>query len=489
MSIRLITTFLALLLAAAGCAPSTAPGLPPRHVLLVTVEGLRADHLSAYQYGRPTSAWTVDGGQRELGRALAFDDLAAGGVLFNNAFSPAQSTLTALKSILVGAPPEFGEVVTGIDADVVTLAERFEAAGYMTAAFVSGERLGAAGGFEQGFAKFRHRARDEESLPMAVRWLFEHDLGTGQPLFLWIHLSGTATPYAPGITAPLPGPQADKLDYVRLHFEQARAQDIAQGREPELDHELEGHFEAAPFEVIARDFGTLFCDRAYPGGATGERVFLEAAGELAPADRRRVIDLYDGDVAELASRLRSFLLAYQSVGEINALFDDTLVVICAANGVELGEHGLWGESLYSGNLRVPLLFHHPNSIVGRRISDEVCDLSVVGPTLCDWSGALDFDLRPGRGGRSLAPILDLTSRSSLRGRPAVSVAAGGQQAASLRGERWTLVWRRQADGSEELRLFDRTADPLEQRDVSHLAPEVASELRNQLVYLLTEADS
>ena len=196
----------------------------------MTVEGLRADHLSAYQYARPTTAWTVDGGQRALGHAVAIDDLAADGVLFANAFSPAESTLTALKSLVVAAPPGFGEVVTGLDPGVTTLAERFGAAGYATAAFVSGDRLGAAGGFEQGFDEFRHRAHDGESLPMAVRWLFEHDLATGQPLFLWIHLSGAAPPFAPGVTAPQPGPQADELDYVRLHFEQARAESVECGQ-------------------------------------------------------------------------------------------------------------------------------------------------------------------------------------------------------------------------------------------------------------------
>jgi len=317
-----------------------------------------------------------------------------------------------------------------------------------------------------------------------VRWLFEHDLATGQPLFLWIHLSGAAPPFAPGVTAPQPGPQADELDYVRLHFEQARAQDAAAGRVP--DHAQE--FDAEPWEAIGRDFGGLFIDPDYGGAASGEPAFLEAAGELSFEDRRRVIDLYDGEVAQLSSRLRSFLLAYQSVGEIHAAWDDTLLVVAGVNGFELGERGRFGESLHNGNLRVPLLFFHPNSIVGRRISDEVCDLSDVGPTLFDWTGAVEFESRLERGGRSLAPVLDPTSGEPPRARPAVSVADGGRQAASLRTERWTLLWRNDA-GREELQLFDRIQDPLELRDVAVEHPELLKPLRDKLVGLLTETDA
>lgn len=477
MSSRLLLAALALL-GAAACSRPTAPGHPPRHVLLVTAEGLRADHLSAYQYARPTSAWTVDGGQRELGRAVAIDDLAADGVLFANAFSSAESTLTALKTIHVGAPPAFGEVVTGLSADAHTLAERFREAGYVTAAFVSGDRLGAAGGFDQGFDEFRHRAADDQSLPMAVRWLFEHDLGDGRPLFLWIHLSGTAAPYAPGATPPIPGEQADTLDYVRLHFEQARAQDPDADLAPVIDDE--------PLEATAWNFGEMFLDPGYAGAANGTREFLASAGELDFADRRRVIDLYDGDVAELASRLRSFLLAYQSAGEINAAWDDTLVVVCAANGVELGERGRWGESLYAGGLHVPLLFRHPDSILGRRITDEVAELSDIGPTLFDWTGAVPVERGSGRAGRSLAPLLDASTEALPRERPAVSIADAGRQAASLRTQRWTLVWRNQG-GVESSELYDRVHDPMELSDVAADRPALAKQLRDQLVWLLTEA--
>jgi alkylation response protein AidB-like acyl-CoA dehydrogenase len=47
---------LAAVMLAPACARPPRPGTPPRHVLLITVSGLRADHLSAFGYPRPTTA-------------------------------------------------------------------------------------------------------------------------------------------------------------------------------------------------------------------------------------------------------------------------------------------------------------------------------------------------------------------------------------------------------------------------------------------------
>ena len=52
--------------------PAAAPGAP--NVLVIVMDTLRADHLSAYGYARPTSP--------------NFDRLAQQGVLFENAISP-----------------------------------------------------------------------------------------------------------------------------------------------------------------------------------------------------------------------------------------------------------------------------------------------------------------------------------------------------------------------------------------------------------------
>jgi hypothetical protein len=204
-----------LLASTSACAPRrTAADGAPRHLLLVTLSGVRADHTSALRYARPTTAWPVDGTQRVLGNALAIDDLAADGLLCAEAWAPAEDQLSALKALFTGRATPFGEVLTGLEPGEATLAERLRDAGSITAAFVSGRALAAAGGFDRGFEHFVHRDTDAEALAWAARWLYETDFGAGRPLFLWIHLAGAEPPWEPGRAPPTPGLVADAHDYL-----------------------------------------------------------------------------------------------------------------------------------------------------------------------------------------------------------------------------------------------------------------------------------
>src|SRR5438094_6238650 len=69
--------------------PAATPGSP--NVLVIVIDTLRADHLSSYGYGRPTSP--------------QFDQLAKNGVLFQNAVAPCSWTLPSHASLLTGRYP------------------------------------------------------------------------------------------------------------------------------------------------------------------------------------------------------------------------------------------------------------------------------------------------------------------------------------------------------------------------------------------------
>ena len=434
-----------------GRAPVSPLDVAPRHLLLVTLSGVRADHLSAYQYPRPTSAWPTDGAQRALGRALAIDDLAERGLVCAEAYTTAEDELSALKALFTGRGTPFGEVVSGLEPEHATLAERLWAAGLVTAAFVSGERLARAGGFDQGFGRFEHRPDDAECLTWAYDWLTGEDLGDGRGRFLWLHLAGALPPHEPGRTPPVPGPQADALDYEVLFADPVRTAAL-----PAVDYAaLYPRPRAVPGE---------------PGGASDGRIPLR--------------DLYDGELAELAARLRNFLQAYRSSGRSTGLFEDTAVVLAGLSGTGLGEHG-YGTSLYAPAARVPLVFHHPRTVPGRRISAQPVALSDLAPTALDWLGLGSERAESPRRGRSLLELLVGAERPLER--PVVTVGARGEQAASLREGRMTLVWRG-GEGGERIELYDRGLDPLELTDLAPERARLATELRNRLVWLLTEVE-
>ena len=207
---------LALVASACGARPSTgvAPG-----VLLIVVDALRADHLSAYGYDRDTTP--------------VLQELARDGLRFEQVFAAAPLMLPAHAALLTGCEPDLarrflapefegdaarerpsghdrsralepratlegaGERRWSIPVRAPRLAVEFLAAGYATAAFVDHELLSAASGFGRGFQHHEHldprRAEHWEGPQSAravdhfLKWL--GDVPPDRPWFACLHLN------------------------------------------------------------------------------------------------------------------------------------------------------------------------------------------------------------------------------------------------------------------------------------------------------------
>src|SRR5512140_1904152 len=101
-------------LLAVGCRPTSVPRHP--NVLLIVADALRADHLGAYGYGRPTSP--------------NFDKLAAAGVLYLQAHATTSWTNPSVAALFTGQRPRVlrAGAPEYIAADATTLAEAFHTA-------------------------------------------------------------------------------------------------------------------------------------------------------------------------------------------------------------------------------------------------------------------------------------------------------------------------------------------------------------------------
>jgi arylsulfatase A-like enzyme/Flp pilus assembly protein TadD len=211
---------LAGILAAASLlvASCSRPPEPPAsaNLLLVSVDTLRADHLSCYGGDTPTPG---------------FDRFAREGVLFENAVSVAPTTLPAHTSLLTGVFPIEHRVHDNVGFrlgdDLPTLASTLSAAGYRTGGFVGAFVLNRKFGLARGFDVYSDETpetdrglrerRGDEVLGEAMAWIGSD---RSRPFFAFVHFFDPHRPYNP--PPPHAGDYRGEVAYVdslllRLH--------------------------------------------------------------------------------------------------------------------------------------------------------------------------------------------------------------------------------------------------------------------------------
>lgn len=178
----------------AGDSPSEANARP--HVVLITVDTLRADHLSTYGYHLRTSP--------------VMDRLADEGVRFERAYSPIPMTGPSHFSMFTGRyPQEHGARINGValpdDSKWLTVPQILRRFGYTSAAFVSAWPLvGRLTHLDRDFDLYDeemtrsyqvlHSMRWAEDVTRpALRWLDEHK--DDPQIFLWVHYFDPHEPY------------------------------------------------------------------------------------------------------------------------------------------------------------------------------------------------------------------------------------------------------------------------------------------------------
>lgn len=160
MSLLVIVTVLA-----AGCGGEGSDTVEPavetgaHSIIIIAVDGLRADSLAAYGGNIATPS---------------FDTLAFQSARFEWAFAQAPEPAASFTALMTGLYPTTSGVLTAGDRlpdEAETLAESFESAGFETAVFLEGEPGGDDLGLAQGFDEFTMSSTAGAD---AVQWLTEH---------------------------------------------------------------------------------------------------------------------------------------------------------------------------------------------------------------------------------------------------------------------------------------------------------------------------
>src|SRR5437867_10644588 len=175
---------LALLIAAAVHACSPPPSRPG--LIFILIDTLRADHLGAYGYSRPTTPF--------------LDSLASRGVLFEQAIAQAPWTLPSSMSLMTGRLPSGHRVENDgmrLAPEIPTLAEVLSGSGYATSGVVSHIYVSALFGFDRGFQRFEdfgltrdyrfEAGREPRAEKVTDRALELFRSMQGRPFFLFVH--------------------------------------------------------------------------------------------------------------------------------------------------------------------------------------------------------------------------------------------------------------------------------------------------------------
>jgi len=409
-------------------------------IVLISIDTLRADHLSSYGYERPTPH---------------IDALAAAGVLFEEAHTVAPWTLPAHMTLMTGLFSSTHRVDNDgymLEPELPTLAEALTRKGYRAAGFVAHHYLSASYGFDRGFGdgyvyrqylndagKPAEAVRGDEVVGAASSYL-ENSKGDKRPYFLFVHLFDPHWRYA------APAPFAGRF---------------SAGYNGSMD-------------------GTL--GRMMPA--------IAAKRPLPEADLQQLIDLYDEEIAWVDH------LVGQLVAKIRSLpgGERTVIVLTSDHGEEFQDHGSLGHSvtLYREQTHVPLIIVDPRSErKARRVRAAVRSVDLT-PTIGRIAGLPEDDpfllacegdslhtlVAGGEREPSELPVVIETTRY---GHPRAAVIVGNdkaiapmdydfmgiQQTPDGPRRRAAASWRR------SLELFDVARDPGE-RSASRIDPENAA---------------
>jgi arylsulfatase A-like enzyme len=397
---------------------------PPRNVIFILVDTLRADHLGTYGYSRPTSP-NVDAFAQEA-------------VKFEDARSQASCTFPSANSILTSRWPAafLGQPnqALGIPEGIPSLAEILHTHGYRTVAVSASavvrntpSRFNPTAGYGRGFDVFQEDCVWKSAACVnrqAAPFLKQGE----QPLFLYIHYIDPHGPYGPPKTwRPKFATGRSEKRWVRFGDPNPIGDWLYKGKEN-------------------------------PG--------------VTPADLQDLQDLYDEEIAFFDSRFAELLESLRSSG----LMEDSIVVFASDHGEEFLEHGhiKHCRTVFDNSIRVPLLLKIPG-VDAKTVTAPVQNLDLV-PTILDYlgigTGGYVFE------GQSLRPVLEGKDHAELQ------YALQGTFRSASDG-RYKLIQDLDAGTST---LYDLDADPGEKSDVLRRERRAYFRLRDALTGWIAKAE-
>jgi arylsulfatase A-like enzyme len=424
------------------------------NLILITIDCLRADHLSCLGYSKETTPH--------------LDCLASRGLLFSQAISTSPFTPASLISVFTSTYPLMYGGELRVTKRRTTAAQVLKEHGYCTAAFHSNPWLSAYYGFNRGFDTFGDRLNEghRKSLLSKAEKLAISRVDKKSKLYkILAQLYG-----AVGFGNPYT--EAEVLNREALSWLHDNPNNFFL-----WIHYMDVHNPYIPRRRINSPF------ERYHLFKLNHKAFGDQVG-LTPEEIKELTNLYDAKVSYTDEMIASLLAQLE---QSNTL-DNTFVIVTADHGQQLMEHGYCGHTshLYDEVTRVPLIIAGPG-FKGQVISQQVSLLDLA-PTILD---ILEIKKPKGFIGNTLVELVDGNNkkvgnlgaisetprdkRSLLRmqTKPRLDI---DQTKISLRTGKWKYIY---ANGKQD-ELYCLEDDPKETHNIIDIEPEIASKLRTRI---------
>lgn len=349
------------------------------NVILITVDSLRADHLSCYGYPRPTSPH--------------IDQLAEEGYLFTNAFANGPNTPHAFPAIMASRYPFMSNRLGLFDAQT-TLAELLQSFGYQTFGFnAANPYISRFFQYDRGFDRFddfidfasiagddptrQSRGNDSilhkslDGIAKIAKAIIPAETNIYNYLEHWkVFLKSYATIHL-------------SLENKRILLDQFYAK-IGAVLESEITqpfflwiHGMDSHYPYTPRKRFMTELDLDIVDRS-----DVKKIATNVKHDFGLDDYlfKKTLDLYDGTIRELDSQIARIM----DVLRKKNIYQNSLIVFTADHGEEFLEHkGLKHTSkLFDELLHVPLIIKIPQNKNGKKIKRLLSHLDLL-PTICE----------------------------------------------------------------------------------------------------------
>lgn len=413
-------------------------------ILYIDIDSQRPDHLGCYGYHRNTSP--------------AIDSIAREGVVFDRCYTPDAPCLPSRTAFYSGrfgiqtgvvnhggaaAQPKIEGPTRGFrdQFDNAGLAGKLQKAGYHTSMISPFGQRHAAWHFYAGFHEIHNTGKGgmesaEDVQPVVDKWM--KDNASKDNWYLHINYWDPHTPYR------------TPADYENIFADEPLPEWLSDEVIEENNRKVGPH---GAHEVSMYDGD---CPPKYPK-QPGTCTTRESV--------REVIDGYDMGVRYVDEQIAKIVADLKAAG----VYDDTMIIISADHGENLGELGIYSEHGTADEItcRVPLIIKYPGGAKGIRNTKFHYNLDLA-PTLIDLLGGTQEDLWDGES------YVEAITQGENVGRDEVVISQCCHVCQrSVRWGKW-LYMRTYHDGfhlfPQEM-LFDLEADPHEQHDLALEQPE------------------